>query len=1189
MNPRRLVHHGAVLAAAFWIDEAIIGQEAARRRILEMPGVNEVRRMENGLFVRLREPLRIICTHAPGMPLVVCRGILLGVPLDDDELESLAAPSGNVVLVRAGEAVVIDPATCRKEDISTWIDLADWTAEPVEPLGDVLTSPRAAPAAKEIDPRQIAGIGEPPKEAAAIVEALAQARMQAAEKNSTGFASSLLTSLSSWLSSIAAKLGRSSTSSNVLPRQTTANRSLVVAPSPQKPGSDWTDRLRMMLNTAAARLLIWARLASWIGRRQAEYLEKTFSLFDEGNLDEALRHAIPLGTGSDKPKPLALSVPTPRADLSIRTTKSEASSTLGFGDNVFEALRIRYRKAVEQLEKQGKIKEAAFVLAELLGASEEAVSFLEKHREYQLAAELAEGRNLDPALVVRQWILAGNRERAVLIARRTGAFAAAVARLETTHPEHAAVLRILWAHQLAASGAYGAAVQTIWPVEKARHLAREWIERGIEIGGTVGARLLATKAWLMPEEFAAVAGAIRGLPRDESETTVGTWTALAQSVVANPSSKTMRILARACLRTLTPHAREKAAKSLLERLVTAADDPVLLADMRRQTTTGAPKVTVRARALADVGLGRNLNEDAFLIASLERNRRVQLAEIPNDYEVPPRGILLAVADGLGGYKGSEVATLALNTIAKHAETAGHDSNTISNALVNAVTEAGVVIYQRAAKDHYFRGAGATITAAWIHSNTAWIAQVGDTRAYLMRRAHLEQLTQDHSLINELLQAGKLTPEQVESFEHNSVVTRALGVVEQVKVDLYRVPLVDGDRLFLCTDGIHGVVEHERMVEALRTSLYARPNQFGDGPNTACMMLKERAYDAGAPDNIAMIVCDIRIQNGAAVQGSVIAEKIATEKEEQPAPTTRIISRSAADVGTLAIHDAVVLPGGRLLLALGEVGVRLISPQGKTLVQFDQPAERLVISDHGDRAIALARRGEAHRTARIDIVRRKAERWFDAILEDFADSFDGALWFVFNDRGAFAIDALEESFSALWEMRERNSVMGTRSPHAVSLRVGHEAWTLDQPSFRVRNRRELPVRDDTSWPNVGLATHGRIIAWVKNEATSTYAPATREPHETSWSVLGEGVPEGLFPRVVIDDMGVYGAFGRFGSGHCTTTVFDLQTKKARIEVHLEGATLLRTRFQQAHVIITDDRGRVIVVNAATGKIMGEWRI
>jgi serine/threonine protein phosphatase PrpC len=1187
MKPRQLVHQGTVQAAAFWIDESIAGQKESRRRVLAMNGVDEVRRMEYGLFVRLHEPQWTPCNHAPGVPLVVCRSALIALPLDDDEMDRLAAPAGAVVLAHAGETRVIDPQVCPVEDVASWVDLSDWNIEEVAPLGRIWHSPQQAPVAKEIDTRQIAGIGKAPPEAAEVQAILEGRRPEGAAPNSGGWASSLLTSLSTWLSSIAAKLGRTS-KPRTLPGKPLSGRALVAGPRAQTAESTWSERLRMALNTAAARLLVWARLASYIGRKQADYLEKTFDLFDSGNLEEALRHAIPLGTGSDKPKPLALSVPTPRTDLSISPTQKEATSTLGFGGNVFDALRTRYRKAVEQLEKQGKIKEAAFVLAELLGASEEAVSFLEKHREYQLAAELAEGRGLDPALIVRQWMLAGNRARAMLIARRTGAFAAAIARLEPSHPEHAGALRILWANQLAESGAYGAAVQTIWPVEKARHLAREWLDRGIEIGGTSGARLLATKAWLVPEEFASVAGAVRSLPRDNADTTIETWTALGQAIIANPSSKTMQVLARACLRQLLPHANDGPLKSLTDRLTSATEDPVLLADLRRQPTEEAlPGVQVSVHGLLDIGKSRDVNEDAYVIASFDGARSTLHQEIAKERPLPPRGLLLAIADGMGGYQSAEVAKLALDSLVKILQTAGHDTKTMGKALAKSVEESGVVLYQRALKDRRFLGTGTTITAAWLRGDIAWIAQVGDTRAYLWRNGKLQQLTKDHSLLQEMLASGHLTPEQAETFEHKSVITRALGTTEHVKVDLYRVVLNGGDRLLLCTDGVHGMISDEEIADAIRrpyfTPEYAAP--------VACEALKKRVYDAGAFDNIGMLVADVRIRNARGANDSPITvESIATDTDEKPAPTARIITRTSADVGSTPVHDAVVLPDGRLLAALGEAGVRLISPEGKTLAQFDQPAERLVISDHGDRAIALIRRGEAYRTARIDLVRRRSERWFDAALEDFTDTFDGSVWFVSTERGIFAIDALEDSFSAIWDLKEPNGFLGMRFQDAFSFCSNNEVWTIDAVSYRIRLRRPLDLTDqDTSWPNIGLSAVGTLAAWAKDNLTQTFVPSMRSAHEKTWTFLGEGTSFGVFPRVAIDEAGTFGAFGRFDTGHCGVRVWDLRDRRLRFEMQLDGASMLRVRFQHRRMIIADDRGRVLVFHTETGKSSGEWRI
>src|SRR5690606_21055722 len=138
---------------------------------------------------------------------------------------------------------------------------------------------------------------------------------------------------------------------------------------------------------------------------------------------------------------------------------------------------------------------------ELLKETDEAVAYLERHGELTLAAELAEARKLAPDLVVRHWMIAGDRARAIAYARLHDAFAGAVQRLEASGAKEATALRLLWADVLASSGAYAAAVDAAWPVEAARGRALLWLDAAIAVGGVVGARMLARKASLVPDAY----------------------------------------------------------------------------------------------------------------------------------------------------------------------------------------------------------------------------------------------------------------------------------------------------------------------------------------------------------------------------------------------------------------------------------------------------------------------------------------------------------------------------------------------------------------------------------------------------------------------------------------------------------------------------------------------------------------
>jgi hypothetical protein len=262
------------------------------------------------------------------------------------------------------------------------------------------------------------------------------------------------------------------------------------SPGPRAPNQSW-DALRRALAGA----LEMSQLSQIIGRQHARYIGHMMSLFERGDLDAALRHAIPLNTlreltSNCQPPPL-MGWLKPRDNVDINPGAAQASSSVGLGDALAARLVAFYRTAFERLQEQQRWEEAAFVLAELLGSDEEAVAFLEEHGRCQLAAEMAESRDLPPGLIVRQWFVAGNEERAISVARLHGAFADAVWRLEQKADPRGAALRILWARALAEAGQYAPAVEVAWPVEAARAAAREWIELALQTGGLPAARTLA--------------------------------------------------------------------------------------------------------------------------------------------------------------------------------------------------------------------------------------------------------------------------------------------------------------------------------------------------------------------------------------------------------------------------------------------------------------------------------------------------------------------------------------------------------------------------------------------------------------------------------------------------------------------------------------------------------------------------
>jgi hypothetical protein len=383
----------------------------------------------------------------------------------------------------------------------------------------------------------------------------------------------------SWLSRLFGKLrqslfpGQESGSGSESSRGASSSSKPTAPPAPQGPGlfsrlTEW-----MLRNTPLGQLL---------GQRKAEYVRRLFDMFEQGNLDEALRYAIPLGSELSEPARIALGLPGPRENLAIQPRRGGAASIFGGGQEVFTALKERYRAAFKRLEREGRIDEAAFVLTELLGEHEEAVSFLEKHGRLKLAAELAEGRNLAPGLVVRQWLLAKDLQRAVSIARRSGAFSDAVLRLERTHPAEAKTLRLLWAETLAEAGDYVRATTVVWPLEDARPLARSWLEHGTQVGGVGGARALAYLVSSFPDAFEAARGQVLELLEDESRERMAERWAFAGVLSADNPSDARTVLAAPAVRALL---RDRANwqvpvdVSVLSRLLRDTGDGTLRADL----------------------------------------------------------------------------------------------------------------------------------------------------------------------------------------------------------------------------------------------------------------------------------------------------------------------------------------------------------------------------------------------------------------------------------------------------------------------------------------------------------------------------------------------------------------------------------------------------------------------------------
>jgi serine/threonine protein phosphatase PrpC len=236
--------------------------------------------------------------------------------------------------------------------------------------------------------------------------------------------------------------------------------------------------------------------------------------------------------------------------------------------------------------------------------------------------------------------------------------------------------------------------------------------------------------------------------------------------------------------------------------------------------------------LTDVGRRRDSNED---------NMTRLVPKEPKLLE--QKGALFVVADGMGGHAAGEVASeIAVETIREeYYETEQED---IPEALATAIKQANQVIYDRATEQSAGRaGMGTTCVVAVVRGALVYLANVGDSRAYLVRDGQICQLTYDHSWVAEQVRAGMLTEEQARTHSHRNVITRALGTQAEVQPDLFIVPLEEGDLLLLCSDGLSGYVSDEEMNRILNST----------SPVEGVHALIDQANEHGGPDNITAVL------------------------------------------------------------------------------------------------------------------------------------------------------------------------------------------------------------------------------------------------------------------------------------------------------------------------------------------------
>ncbi|MFO0606824.1 MAG: bpX6 domain-containing protein [Polyangiales bacterium] len=902
IRPRALAWRGRVPVAGLVVAD---GPRARALLLARWTPAATVWRVVGAWIVRdAAPPAHLRVESLPGdalVPVSFAGGELLSAaPLTARELAALAAQgarAGDVVRVVGGAVVVHRLSPADAEDLAAWVD--------VGPVDVVETTSLGAPPPPVEVAEEVAGTargvlkGVTAASGQALAKALSSAR-DAIVRGGGEAAAPLSSKAAAMVGAMAmavAWLQRKLAPDEDLPppRTDPSPRPLPAPYRPREPSA--FERFLAQLMARLDDVMAQLTLRSVLGERTARYLDDLITSFERGDLMEALRRAIPLGGAGDGTSgPLRL--PAPRAKLDI-THGAAKGGSLGLSPGLYERLKALYVRAADRLEAEGRYEEAAFVLAELLRDPAAAVSLLERNGLRERAAELAESAKLAPEVVVRQWLVAGRRDRAVAFARRTRSFDVAVPKLEASEPALGLSLRAEWAELLAASGDLARAVEIAWASPELRPLAEPWVDALLARGGAGAARMLARLLALRPERLDDVLAALDALAADPSPDAARRLATFAESLLSLPRGGAVSAAARAAARAVVargPSGHVANSHPLAEKLAAFANAPALRADL-----------------------------------------------------------------------------------------------------------------------------------------PAW-------------------------------------------------------------------------------------------VEPVRPTLSARVN-------------------------------------------------------------ATVHTVSPEDVGGHPVWDAALLPDGRACLAMGEAGVWVLARDGRVLARLDAPAVGLVVSDHGDRCLAVAPRGEATRVTRVDLASLSARPWGDLRLDAWADTSDGEVWYAASGDEVLQLDLLAERPRALQRMLRlpRGMTVGAmhRAPTSLAFHaVGEspEVWAYELPKWTLRARRGAAIAD-ANYAGIDAAGTRVGVARGPRRELRLYDPVMR--------TVEVGLHGGAPARVEMT--AAWGALVEAERGRAVVTLFDRTALRPRWMCDLRGAARACVRLSDEHLVVGDDRGRVLAVDLRTGDVVRDLRV
>ena len=488
---------GRVLAKGYFFDLSIT-QSILQNRVLTLWQTgSKLYKFDFGFVLLQKEQKPEFISDCLGAPLIQHSNVLSNVLLS-------SSPSSEntsmLYLVLNGELHEVNLSSDFSFDPSQWLDLSLYNEIITDTLGAV-NHPEISPNKQDVSVRE--ALNDPElKESANLKETLDRlkkiSRRETANPTVSGNAG--LGSLFSRLRRVF-RTRKISSSQNV-----SSNTSGRPAYNPNSSQSLHQGILKRIAS-AFSDYMMNSALAKVIGKAHAKHVQKMMDQFNDGNIDDALKNAIPLHNLQDalEAKNTSMSLGGKSLPQSIQPYASSSNkSTVSLEDNLLYQLRQMYEQAFKNLDQQGNYKKAAFVLAELLRDIDRAVHYLEKHKQYKLAAELAEGQKLNPPRIVRQWVLAKDVKRAMEVAVISGCYQEAITLLQNNHPDQADELRWHCATLHYKAGDINTAVDIAWSIKNKnkRNDVINWMKHSFNLGGDVGARHLLRLALFDTDNYA---------------------------------------------------------------------------------------------------------------------------------------------------------------------------------------------------------------------------------------------------------------------------------------------------------------------------------------------------------------------------------------------------------------------------------------------------------------------------------------------------------------------------------------------------------------------------------------------------------------------------------------------------------------------------------------------------------------